>query len=182
MVVYGNIKQDFFEVNPEWEYLDSSIRLKNKFGDKIASSVRWCVYLLLDPFGPYYNNSNLIKRHALVLKYIKSEGVLEEGDFVLDIDNNKIISEKFGFVIEAYRTETMTRKERDFYDREMIYESSKRMVADLNDVSKRVKVEKELSTVSNNLEKLYTEIEEEYNKKVDVKRQRGSQQRGSMFR
>lgn len=179
---YGKITEDFFEENPEWKYIPSSRRLLKENNKEVASAVRWCVYLLIDPTNPYFAGNGLLKRHQMVERFISEYGVLKEGDFLYDGDTDSVSSERFQYVLDSYPKETMSRKKRDYHEREKSYSLLVLEEREETDIKKRAQIQKDIAIISKGLDALYDEILKEEKTEKDPSRTRGTQQRGALFK
>ena len=125
----GDPEKDFFEQNPHWRYLDSSIKLLKLVPKDLASKLRWAVFLIEDPDSKYHRYSKLKRVEIVNENYLK-------GEYVIEYDPNTLtnINEDIKFLFDSYASETMSKIKRDYYERELSYEilvASERDCSDL---------------------------------------------------
>lgn len=171
----GDPEKDFFEQNPHWRYLGSSIHLLKKYSKKLASKIRWAIFLIEDPDSKYFRYSK-DKRVALVNdNYLKGD---YRFDYDEETDSVKAEDHSDQFVLSTYAMETMSKTKRQYYERETSYEllvASERLSTDLK---VKADVQIKLMKIFAELEKFRKEYEEE---KTSNKRTRGKEQPGILF-
>lgn len=171
----GDPDKDFFEQNPHWKYLDSTQVLLRKFDEKIASKIRWALYLILDPDSPYFRYS-LAKRVEVVNRnYLKEDYYIEFDEITTQILNEDLIE-----VINSYPDETMSQLKKDYYQREKAYQ----LLVTQESVSVNLKLK---ADVQLKMAKIYEELLKakdkfEIEKIEDRAKSRGTQQSGILFR
>lgn len=92
-------EHDFFEYNPELQYIDPVPRLIKDVGPMVASRVMWAVYLSEDPQSKFFSMREEERRYQI------SKNFLKNVDFGWDL---------YGYMIDAYPDISMSKKKARF--------------------------------------------------------------------
>ncbi len=170
----GDPEKDFFEQNPHWRYLDSSIKLLKLVPKDLASKLRWAVFLIEDPDSKYHRYSKLKRVEIVNENYLK-------GEYVIEYDPNTLtnINEDIKFLFDSYASETMSKIKRDYYERELSYEILVASERDCSDLKIKADVQLKLSRIYTSLEEARLALDKET--QTEITRSRGTQQRGVLF-
>jgi hypothetical protein len=173
----GDPEKDFFEQNPHWRYLDSSVLLLKNYKKELVSKIRWGIFLIEDPDSKYHRYSK-DKRIDLVNKnYLKGDY-----HFGYDSEKNKTLMEdpRHQSVIDMYATETMSKIKRDYYEREISYGILVGLERESTKIKEKADVQLKICKINDELIAFRKTWEEEKNKST-ASRSKGREQAGILF-
>lgn len=171
----GDPDKDFFEQNPHWKYLESSVKLLKSFSKKLASKIRWALFLIEDPDSPYFRYPKVRRVEIVNNNYLK-----EDYTILYDDETMKIINQDIDFLIERYGADTMSNLKRDYYDRELSYQLLVASERNSTDLKLKADVQLKLAKICEELNKARDAFEAE--NEEEKTKVRGSQQPGLLFR
>ncbi len=175
----GDPNRDFFEQNPHWRYLDSSVKLIKQFKPELVSKIRWAAFMIEDPDSKYHR---LPKEKRV---QIVNDNYLKE-DYQIDYDPERmeVVSDEIQYLFRLYPSETMSKVKSDYYERERSYQLIVRQERDLegttgSNLKAKADIQVKISKIYDELRKVREEFEAE-NEEQRAKTQ-GKQQPGVLF-
>lgn len=170
----GDPEKDFFKQNPHWRYLKSSQALLEKFSEKMASKLRWAVFMIEDPDSKFYRYLKPKRVELVNDNYLKDDYHLE-----FDEETLQILNEDVRFLFDSYGSETMSKVKKDYYEREFSYQLLVRQERESNSLKDKADVQLKLAKIYSSLEDAREAFEKE--NMEEKTRSRGREQRGIMF-
>lgn len=171
----GDPDKDFFEQNPHWKYLDSSIKLSEYFSKELLSKIRWAIYMIEDPDSKFFRYSKGRRVELVNNNYLKDDYTIN-----YDPEKMKIVNEELEYALRVYARETMSKLKQDYYERELSYQILVGQERDATNLKLKADVQVKLAKIYDELNKareaFETENEEEKTKA------RGRQQPGMLFK
>ena len=170
----GDPERDFFEQNPHWRYLDSSVRLLKKFDKETASMLRWALFYIEDPDSPYHRYSKNKRVELVNNNYLKDKYTLNFDPEKLEVTNKEL-----KFLFDSYGRETMSKTKRDYYERETSYQLLVQQERECSDLKLKASTQTSLARISEGLDKAYEKLLAE--NESEKGKSRGTQQPGILF-
>jgi len=172
----GDPDEDFFEQNPHWRYLDSTVDLKEKFGER-TSKIRWALYLILDPDSKYHRYP--FERRVEI---VNNNYLTDSFGFQIELDEedpDKIVNEELLFAVREYPKEIMAKVKREYYERERSYQQLLRMERESTKLAEKYKTQQSFTKIFADLEELRREA---FKESAEIKaKAAGAQQPGILF-
>lgn len=171
----GDPDKDFFEQNPHWKYLDSSVKLFGHFDRETISKVRWAIYMIEDPDSKFFRYPKERRVELVNNNYLKDTYTIN-----YDPEKMKIVNEELEYALNVYARETMSKLKQDYYERELSYQILVGQERDATDLKLKADVQVKLAKIYDELNKAREAFEAE--NEEEKTKARGRQQPGMLFK